>query len=416
MNFKEQLEQLSQQVAERKSHIVNEEMTKQSLIIPFIQLLGYDIFNPLEVRPEYSADFAKKKGARVDYAIFNENDASIFIEAKTVSESLEKYNSQLAYYFNATHQLKLAILTNGVEYYFFTDLNVTNVMDESPFLRFNILSITDECLKILEQIRKQNFNTKLISALAEELVYKKDLDAAIYRLLKDPNNDFIRFVIKDVFPTRITATVIDKFRPMVKKSILDSIEAIYHEKNEEASKQTNDLKTPTSLTRNRNKKPTVAQITDEEIISPDSVKITKPTEPAIDEVAVTVEEQTIGQSSIEPSETDMEVYQCVKNILSLEKFDTAELGFHAASDCFNIYFNNTADFILKLYFTESASYIVIPLPIDDIAKRIGNLLRYEQASNPNSTKIHIDNVQDIYKLARLIIQRVKALQAINTSI
>ena len=416
MNFKEQLEQLSHQVAERKNHVVNEEMTKQSLIIPFIQLLGYDIFNPLEVRPEYSADFAKKKGARVDYAIFNENDASIFIEAKTVNESLEKYNSQLAYYFNATHQLKLAILTNGIEYYFFTDLNVTNVMDESPFLRFNILSITEESLKILEQIRKQNFNTKLISALAEELVYKKDLDTAISRLLKDPNNDFIRFVIKDVFPTRITATVIDKFRPMVKKSILDSIEMIYHENIEGATKQTSGLKTPTSLTRNRNKKSTVAQITDEEITSSDSIKTAKPTEWVIDEVAVTVEEQTVEQSSIEPSEKDMEVYQCVKNILSLEKNDTAELGFHATSDCFNIYLKNTADSILKLYFSESSSYIVIPLSIDDIAKRIGNLLRYEQDSNSNYTKIQIDNVQDTYKLARLIIQRVKTLQTTNTGI
>ena len=73
MKFKENIEKFVSQINSRKEHIQNEEMTKQSLIIPFIQLLGYDVFNPIEVKPEYSADFGNKKGEKVDYAIFKDD-------------------------------------------------------------------------------------------------------------------------------------------------------------------------------------------------------------------------------------------------------------------------------------------------------------------------------------------------------
>ena len=116
MAFKDDIQKLSVQVKERKEYITNEEMTKQALIIPFIQILGFDVFNPIEIRPEYSADFGIKKGEKVDYALFKENEPIIFIEAKSVNENLNNHDAQLARYFNSTKEVKLAILTNGVEY------------------------------------------------------------------------------------------------------------------------------------------------------------------------------------------------------------------------------------------------------------------------------------------------------------
>ena len=134
MAFKDELQRLTVQVKERMVHITNEEMTKQALIIPFVQMLGFDVFNPIEVRAEYSADFGNKKGEKVDYALFKDNEPIIFIEAKSVNENLNNHDAQLSRYFNSTTDVKLAVLTNGIEYRFFTDLNANNVMDDAPFL------------------------------------------------------------------------------------------------------------------------------------------------------------------------------------------------------------------------------------------------------------------------------------------
>ncbi len=156
MAFKDDIQKLSVQVKERKEYITNEEMTKQALIIPFIQILGFDVFNPIEIRPEYSADFGIKKGEKVDYALFKENEPIIFIEAKSVNENLNNHDAQLARYFNSTKEVKLAILTNGIEYKFFTDLNANNVMDDTPFLNINLLEIKESDIESLNKLRKEN--------------------------------------------------------------------------------------------------------------------------------------------------------------------------------------------------------------------------------------------------------------------
>ena len=165
MAFKDDIQKLSVQVKERKEYITNEEMTKQALIIPFIQILGFDVFNPIEIRPEYSADFGIKKGEKVDYALFKENEPIIFIEAKSVNENLNNHDAQLARYFNSTKEVKLAILTNGIEYKFFTDLNANNVMDDTPFLNINLLEIKESDIESLNKLRKENFDKDYINNL-----------------------------------------------------------------------------------------------------------------------------------------------------------------------------------------------------------------------------------------------------------
>lgn len=395
MEFNEQLRQLSLQIAERKNHVTNEETTKQSLIIPFIQLLGYDVFNPLEVKPEYSAEFAKKKGARVDYAIFREDDPLIFFETKPVTEKLEKYNSQLAYYFNSTHQLRLAVLTNGLDYYFFTDLNVTNVMDDSPFFRFNILSISNDSVDILNQIRKENFNTKSIFEIAEELVYKKDLDAAIARLLKDPTNEFIRFILKEISISRITATVLDKFRPMVRQSILDAVEQIYLENSEKQKEGQVPEESPKTLTPARSK---VKKTPEPEPINERDDILEAPT--AKEEVAATMEDIIT-----DPSAEDLEIFQLVAKIFELEGLTSSNLSYVATPNDFTIHLGSSDKWVLSHNLPDGC--LCLPFSVDDVAKRIGNILRYE--ADGDNSRIFITEPQDTYKLAKLIARRVKEL-------
>lgn len=140
MEFSEQLLQFAKRVDVLKDSISTEEATKTSLIMPFFSLLGYDVFDPSEFLPEFTADVGIKKGEKVDYAILQDGKPVIIIEAKSVQRNLEKHDSQLFRYF-ATTSAKFAILTNGIRYRFFTDLDNSNKMDELPFLDFNLLHL-----------------------------------------------------------------------------------------------------------------------------------------------------------------------------------------------------------------------------------------------------------------------------------
>lgn len=186
MEFRNDMQKLAVQILDRKAHIINEEMTKQSLIIPFLQKLGYDVFNPLEIRPEYVADFGIKKGEKVDYAIFKNGIPIMFIEAKSVTEKLDRHSAQLSRYFNATPEVKIAILTNGVEYKFFTDLTQDNIMDSSPFFTFNIESLSNVDIETIESFTKEKFDSNQLVKYAEELVYMSNLNSTLKELFRNP--------------------------------------------------------------------------------------------------------------------------------------------------------------------------------------------------------------------------------------
>ena len=161
MEFEEKIKEFSKRIKNLEKSINTEEATKTSLIMPFFSLLGYDVFNPIEFTPEYIADVGIKKGEKVDYAVRINNQVTILIEAKSVNENLQKHGSQLFRYFGTT-TAKIGILTNGIIYKFYTDLEETNKMDIAPFLEI-VLSIsyqivsyeakpTTSCIEILTPI------------------------------------------------------------------------------------------------------------------------------------------------------------------------------------------------------------------------------------------------------------------------
>ena len=153
MDFIDQVKQFSKRVEGLKDSIFTEEATKTSIIMPFFAMLGYDVFNPQEFVPEFTADVGIKKGEKVDYAILLDNKPSILIEAKSINEKLEKHDSQLFRYFGTT-EAKFAILTNGIIYKFFTDLEQPNRMDEKPFLVINILDVKEMQVVELKKFSK----------------------------------------------------------------------------------------------------------------------------------------------------------------------------------------------------------------------------------------------------------------------
>lgn len=222
MDFKDQVRQLSERVSKMKELIQTEEATKNAFIMPFVNCLGYDVFNPLEVVPEYIADIGIKKGEKVDYAIMKDGGPIILIECKHWSSDLDPHNSQLFRYFHTT-TAKFGILTNGIVYRFYTDLLIANKMDEKPFFEFRIDDLKDAQIEKLREFHKSYFNLDSILTTASELKFMSELRNAIIKDLSEPSDEFTRYFAKMVYPSIVTPKVLDQFKGLVKKSFFQYI-------------------------------------------------------------------------------------------------------------------------------------------------------------------------------------------------
>ena len=218
MDFIDQVKLLSKRVTTLKEQIQTEEATKTSFIMAFFQLLGYDVFNPLEFVPEYTADVGIRKGEKVDYAILTDGAPTILIEAKWCGESLEKHGSQLFRYFGTT-KAKFGILTNGIEYRFFTDLDEPNKMDSKPFFVFDITQMKEQDVNELKKFHKSSFDINTVFSAAEDLKYSNQIKQLLKKQLEEPDDEFINYVLGEVYCGRKTQNIVDKFKPVIKKSL-----------------------------------------------------------------------------------------------------------------------------------------------------------------------------------------------------
>ena len=214
MEFEEKLKEFTERISKLKKSVSTEEATKTSLIMPFFSLLGYDVFNPNEFIPEFVADVGIKKGEKVDYAISVNDIVTILVEAKSINENLQKHDSQLFRYFGTT-TAKLAILTNGVKYKFYTDLEETNKMDTTPFLEIDLLDIKENDVAELKKFVKENFDVNTIINSASNLKYASSIEKILSEEFANPSEDFIKLVLnKGVYEGVKTQSIIEKYRPI----------------------------------------------------------------------------------------------------------------------------------------------------------------------------------------------------------
>ncbi len=224
MDFIDQIKAIFQQIEKLKTQIPNEQATKTAFIMPFIQALGYNVFNPMEVAPEFTADVPGLKGEKVDYAIIKDNKPIILMECKSCNENLEKpkHSSQLYRYFHVT-DAKFSILTNGIIYRFYTDIDKSNIMDDKPFFEFNMLNFSDSDVNELKRFSKSTFNINELSDVAQSLLYTKEIKRIMAEQLVEPSSDFVKFFACKVYSGRMMATVVDKFTEITKRSLKDFI-------------------------------------------------------------------------------------------------------------------------------------------------------------------------------------------------
>lgn len=347
MDFEEKLKEFSKRIESLKKSITTEEATKTSLIMPFFQLLGYDVFNPNEFTPEFIADVGIKKGEKVDYAISLDNTVAILIEAKSINESLQKHDSQLFRYFGTT-SAKIAILTNGIVYKFFTDLEQTNKMDTAPFLEVNLLDLKENDISEIRKFCKEGFDINNIINSASNLKYASSIEKILSEEFSNPSDELIKLILnKGIYEGTKTQNVIEKYRPILKKSISHFINSLVNQRLQNAINNT---------------------------------------------IPETSEEITLesNEENIITTTEELESYYIVKAILS-EFVKPTDLYYKDTYSYFGIlYENKVTKWICRVYLKENVKFVVIP---DEDKKEI----RYE-----------ITNIADIYKLKEKLITRLNS--------
>ncbi|BBW43827.1 type I restriction endonuclease [Enterobacter asburiae] len=219
MEFTERLNALSNKIKQQLDVINTEEATKTAFVMPFIHnVLGYDVFDPSEVTPEFVCDVGTKKGEKIDYAIMKNNDVQILIECKKIGEPLNiNHASQLFRYFHVTNA-RISILTNGQNYKFFTDLDAPNKMDEKPFLEVDLLDIDENIIPELKKLTKSSFDLESIINAAGELKYVSQIKKILHSQLNNPEDDFVKFFASRVYDGILTQKVRESFFNLTKKA------------------------------------------------------------------------------------------------------------------------------------------------------------------------------------------------------
>ncbi|SHL14271.1 hypothetical protein SAMN05444266_102189 [Chitinophaga jiangningensis] len=320
MDFKDEIKLFGDKVEKLKNQIQTEEATKNAFIMPFIKVLGYDVFDPFEVMPEFIADIGIKKGEKVDYAIMKDGKPSILIECKHWKESLDPHNSQLFRYFH-TSSAKFGLLSNGIVYRFYTDLAEQNKMDDKPFFEFNVTDIKDNQIEELKKFHKSYFNLESIQTTASELKYMNELKTLINNEFQNPSEGLIKLFTKQIYKGMLTSKIIEQFGALTRKSIQQYINDLITERLKSALKKENE-----------------SSPADEE------KEIGKPS----------IEEK---DSLIETTEEEKEGYMVVKLMLR-QKVKPARIAYRDAQSYFAILLDdNNRKTICRLYFNGSRKYI-----------------------------------------------------------
>jgi len=319
MDLKDQLKLISERVIKLKDQILTEEATKNAFIMPFLQCLGYDVFNPIEVVPEFISDIGIKKGEKIDYAIFKDGKPTILIECKDWRQNLNLHDGQLLRYFHVS-KAKFGLLTNGIIYRFYSDLVEPNKMDEKPFMEFNITEIKDNQIEELKKFHKANFDAESIINNASELKYTIELKHLLQQELTNPSSDFVKHFAKQVYPSVVTAKVLEQFTNLTKKSIQQYISDLITER----------LKTA----------------------------LTKEDEESKENIGnIDIEQPNLDNSKIETTEEELEGFLIVKTILR-QQINLTRVTFRDAQSYFAILLDdNNRKSICRLYLNGNKKFI-----------------------------------------------------------
>jgi predicted type IV restriction endonuclease len=218
MDLIDKVNEISSRVSKQLDIISTEEATKNAFVMPFIQMLDYNVFNPQEVVPEFTADVGTKRGEKVDYAIMRDGEPIMLFECKHCGEKLRNnHASQLYRYFSVT-PARFGVLTNGLIYEFYSDIEEPNKMDEKPFFVFDIRDFANHEVDELKKFSKSAFSLDNILPTASKLKYTGLIKNILDTELDNPSDEFVRFFASRIYSGQLRQTVIEQFREIVKEA------------------------------------------------------------------------------------------------------------------------------------------------------------------------------------------------------
>lgn len=372
MGFAEDVYRLSSQVNTRKEQCKgNEELTKHSLILPFFQVLGYDIHDPSVLWPEYPAGFANTK-EKIDYALFVDGKAALYVEAKAVAVDLSNHDAQLAKYFNSTPGVKLAILTNGQRYKFFTDSHNANLMDNDPFFEFEISAIRAEEIEILKGFRAESFDPAGIITQAENLRYLRDLKKKFRAIFRDPSEDFIRFMCTGVFPKKITERALERLTPLLQQAMSDVLVDMVSQ----------------GLSQEIAKSEEASAIVPPTVDASASAIVAKPLDPK--PAVFTTEEELAG-------------FEAVRRAITLTCGEDPRVGYKDTASYFVIHVDKPSRWFIRLHFGADKKAVAFRMPLAQANALLGLADRIEPYGQAQDCcRVVINDLEEIQALAPLI--------------
>ena len=375
MDFIDRIQELATHVPKRLEHCATEEATKNALVMPFINALGYDVFNPGEVVPEFTADYGIKKGEKVDYAIFQDGKPIMLLECKWSGADLnEVHASQLYRYFSVLTDARFGILTNGVEYRFFSDLEKPNVMDDRPFFIFDLQSFRERHVNELKKFTKSSFDLDEILTTASELKYTAAIRKILAAEFEQPSEDFVVFLARQVYSGRMTQSAKEQFSEIVQKALRRYLSDKINERLQSALEE-----------------PTEPQAPEQPPSEQEGQEVEAVGSP--DESAVRVD----AKRGIRTTEDEIEGLFAVKSILR-EEIDAKRVHMRdTKSYCGILLDDNNRKPICRLYFDREQKYV-------------GFFDR-----DKNEERVPIDEIDDIYEHAEQIIETVKGYDSLTAT-
>ena len=382
MDFIDELKQFSSQVSKIKDSLQTEEATKMSLILPFFQLLGYNVFDPKQFVPEYTTAYGTKKDSRVDYAIMRKGTPVIFVEAKACNEPLDRHSSQLFQYFNATPSTKFGILTNGILYKFYTDLDKSNLMDETPFLEIDMLNIKDNQVQHIKRFSRSQFDAEAIFSTAAELKYISQFRTYFNSELSDPSDGFVRFFLQEsqVYTGVKSTNIVNKFKPILKQALNGYISELMNDKIQAALKQTNE-----------------ANKLEEEVPE-------KPEEMVVPDTDPSVEEKTT-KSGIKIITTDNEIkaFNFVRDVLIYHGKDVDKLLYKDTTVYFGVFLKHSGNWILRMQLGSDSLKLITPFEIEQLKELVPGFEVETAPKGIGNSRLVIHELEDIKRLGSLIV-------------
>ncbi len=217
MTLYDSLSKIAEQIQSQRHLITSEQATILVSIQPFIRALGYDTQNLAEVQPEFTADPHSSGTERVDYVIKRDGKPIMLIEVKSANTTLNQHHWKQLHSYFVSLDVEFGVLTNGLEYRFYTDTKKNNVMDEEPFLSIDMLRLDATEISILDGFSKTRF------APAQTL-RKIKISNLLEKELNRPSDNFVKHFARQVHSGSIWQTVIEEFRPLVKRAWDDLVD------------------------------------------------------------------------------------------------------------------------------------------------------------------------------------------------